>query len=250
MQFRYPRRRPFLSICLGVFTVLALAPACGDDDSSSSTGKVTLDPKRGDELAHLAIFPVTDLPGSGWEMTRDDEFNDDAPLPETGPCANVKAKSDEAKALSRADRVGRAERQYSRDSESGITTDVDVEVSVFATVKTVTETFELAKEVFTGSDFLACVLDTYTEAVNEGVKLEVRESKLFADAPPGGIGRAVDVNLELGAENAQIHLETYLWPFGNAGVQVTLSGDSNDFTAEITKAALAKTQAKLTAASK
>ena len=252
MQVRCRLPHPSLSICLGAFALLAVLPAlaCGDGDSGSSTGKVTLDPKRGDELAHAAILAATDLPGSGWDVSRDDEFSDDVAFPDTAPCGNVKTKSDQAKAQAKTDRAGRAERQYSRDSESGITTDVEVEVSVYSTVKTVTDTFKLAKDVFTGTDFMACVQDTYAEAVNEGVKLEVKEGKLLATAPNGGVGRAIDVNLELNTDKAQIHLETYLWPFGNVGVQVTVSGDSTDLTREVVKAALAKTQAKLEAASK
>lgn len=243
MVLRPPRSLFGLALA---FAALCASAACGGGDDTSQ--KITIDPKRADELAHATLLAPTDLPGTGWTVTADDQFNDAGPTAQTPACDAIRQQKEVSENISGPERAGRAERAYSRAGKADVPTSVDLEVAVFNTGKVVAASLDDMKKAFAGQEFIDCLRDSILAELSSGVKADVREGKVQAPAPNDGFGRAADVTLEVSGQKLQIHVETYAWTYGNVGMQVTITGESASLPAELARAVLTKAQAKLEAA--
>lgn len=228
------------------FVALWASAACGGGDDLSQ--KITLDPKRADELTHATLLAATDLPGDGWSVSADDQFDDSGPTAKTPACDAIRQQKEVSENLSGPERAGRAKRAYSRSGKADISVSVELEVAAFNTGKVVSGSIDDMKKALAGQEFIDCLRDSILADLPSGAKADVRESKVQGSAPNDGFSRAADVAMEVNGQKLQVHVETYAWAYGNVEMQVTISGESTSLPAELARAVLTKAQTKLEAA--
>ncbi len=235
MKLRTTTQRCLL-ISLAALAVFGVA--CGEDD-----GGATFDVKKADGIAHTAVLTAGDLPGKGWAVTDEDVF-DESELPDTKSCQPITNARAKAKELTDGKKAGEAQRELGRKgSESNLS--VDTEVVIFDTAKTVGLSFAQAKKAYDGNGFVECFKDTLGgDDAPKGVTFKTTLGKAGTTAPNGGIAKAADVNISDGKTTLDLHTETYIWTYGNAGLQVTISGDKADVTPELAKAVVSALQVK------
>ncbi len=241
------------AVAVFLLVVALAAIACGGDDGEDA---VTLDPARGDELAHAAIIEPGDLPGTGWTVTETDQFDDNLTgFGDTAACKALAAKLDQGKAERESGRTGRAQTQISQQgSDVGAPpTDVSVEINVFKDAKIPADAMETFRDAL-GGDFEKCLDEglraSLTESGVEGVEVKISTPNPAASAPEEGLGKAFDVEINAGGLSFKLRFEAYLWRFGNVGVSVFMSGPAEAVNADLVKAAVDKTKAGLEAAAK
>ena len=254
MKLPVSRTIPVLAALAALGAAAILVAACGDDDSGGGD-KITLDPAKADALAHAAILSDTDLPGKGWEATKTDEFSDDETIGDTAACKSIEAKLTKQKAANRAARAGRAEKEYTRSNgEADLDTSVEVEVNVFKDTATPAQALNAFRDALASGDFGKCLEDLFKEGAGgptaQGVSITVKQGKARTAAPAGGAAQAYDFAIAVPGFKADMHYESYLWRYGNAGTTVTISGPATALTPELAKAALDRTVALLAAAGK
>jgi hypothetical protein len=101
-------------------TVLAvLLSACGGG------GSTLIDPAHADPLAHQVLLANGDLPGSGWTVTKSDQFDDGGSKTDTAACKDIDGQRQAANSKSDAGRAGRAEQELSLRGKSPIPVTVE-----------------------------------------------------------------------------------------------------------------------------
>jgi hypothetical protein len=230
-------------LAAGATLAATLLVACGDDDDG---GSVAYDPNKADAIAHAAMLAAADLPGSGWTISGQDEFADsdfDVPA-NTTACMAIKDAVAKAP-NSELNRVGRAQVTLSR-SGSLFETGVESQVSIYKDTSTPSAIFSAFKSALGGDNFENCMQDVVQQGAGDA-KFETKSSTAQASAPNGGIAKAIDVKVTVAVVTVTVHFEFYVWQDSNAGVTVSLNGPKEDLTADVVKAALDKTQQKLSA---
>ena len=233
-----------LTIALAASTLsfALVAAACGGDDGG---GKL-VDPAKADALSHQALLSEKDLPGTGWTVTKSDQFNDSGIDSDTAACKDINSREAVARSKSDAARAGRAEKELSRDTAS-IPTGVASEVIVFKDASTPSDVLKLFQDAVKTTNFEACLKDVVGTSVGDGTKVDTTSVSAATSAPNGGTAVAYEFLFAVQGQNLALHFETYIWRTANVGVTVTVSGTKDDVTADLVKAAVSKLQANLEA---
>ncbi len=246
-------RRPILIIASAFAVALSFGPvACGGDDNGGSGGgdAVTIDPNQAEAASHAALITEKDLPGSGWTVTKQDEFSDDdQPLADTATCKSLAAKQKAAREKAAPGRKGRAEVEYSHDNGDNFDTSVEVEVNVFGDTKVPAAAFASFKAEIDNGDFEKCLKDATQSGFGQaaaGVTVAAKSgARPGASAPGGGLAQAYEFVISAGGQSLDLRLEAYAWRFGNVGVTVTISGPNDLVPADLAKQVLSRVQVLL-----
>jgi hypothetical protein len=227
----------------GLFAVaawLTLAAACGGDDS------LVVDDTEVPGFLEAALPGANELPGPGWEMTSENEFDDgSAPPADTEVCRELYDEY-QATVVSRDnERVGRRERTFERDASP----QVQVSIAVYDN----NEANELSVETFgtimQSDDLVACFVDAIRET-GEDVEVTGELADPYRDAPEDGYAAASEYDIAGGPLDGALRIETYSWRAGNAGITVSLFGDPGEFTEELVTNLVALVAAKFDAATR
>jgi hypothetical protein len=244
-------------LLVGALAACALAlAACSDSDNhggnrpgSQADPAVTrlFDPAGGDALARRALPGVADLPGTGWEVTARDEFDDDdddigalfATIPSCGHLADLAfapgfgGDDDHAPA-------GRAQVEFSRTTRgSMLPTSVEIEVEIAETVAETQTAWAVVRPLLTSEDTRECFRDLFVAAFAEGdptgqLKVEMSDDEPLAASPQNGFAIAFGMKVFLGrTELLAGHFEMHFWPYSNAAVTVMIFTGSESLTPAI-----------------
>lgn len=237
----------------GAATASATTAASG---GSNSGGGATVGTEKGNQIANASMLVVGDLPGSGWVVTATDDFEGslldgaDTELGDTPACgAYVKKVTDAAKKAREA-RVGRAARTFDQPN-SVFGSSVDVEVAVYKDSKTASTLISEAKGAFSSADFENCFREVIKGSGGEipsDVKFELKAGKPLTSVPNSGIAQAYDITLSSAGVSFSMHAELYAWANKNATAFVTIFGSPDEVKADLVKAAVSKTEEKLSKA--
>ena len=255
-------------------TATVTATASGSSSSSSGSGAASataaststtgttaggssdLGTEKGRQVANAAMLVVADLPGQGWSQTSADDFGGsilDAPdsdVAQTPACSNYVKKITDAAKKAEAARVGRAARSFQQEGALfGMS--VDVEVSVFKDSKVPASLISDAKGAIGSADFENCfreILKSSGDGIPSDTKFELKSAKPLASAPNNGISQAYDLSISSSGISFSMHAELYGWANKNASALVTIFGTPDDLKPEAVKAAIAKTDEKLSKA--
>ncbi len=277
-------RRPVL-LLLGVLLLALGLVACGGDDedsgdsgTTSSTGTTAAAPAgssiagasgtsasgassnvgtdQGNSIAHAAMISEQDLPGTGWTVVTTDEFGgslldaDQSELATTKACESYVQRVTKAAEKANQSRIGRASKSFQKTGALlGAT--VDVEVTVYKESKTAGELISEAKGAFSSNDFESCFREIVKGSEGEipaELQLDIKSAKAAAQAPHSGIAQAYDLEFASAGIKLSLHTEVYAWADGNATAFVTIFGTPDTISADVVKAAVSKTDDKLSKA--
>ena len=208
-------------------------------------GDKLVDPANADPLAHQALLVEADLPGTGWSVTKTDDFSDSGIEGDTAACKDISSAQATAKATSSAGRAGRAEKELSLDTGSPIPAAVETEINIFNDTSTPSDVLKLYQDAVKSSNFETCLKDVLEGSVGNGVKVDTKSVSPLASAPDGGTAVAYEFAFAIQGQNFALHYETYTWRSDNVGITVTVNGLKKDVTADVAKAAVSKTQSNV-----
>jgi hypothetical protein len=144
------------------FTVFALAScslvvlaAC----SGKSNDEPRFNPERADELAHAMMPDAGVFPGTGWEVTAEDEFDedeeDDSPTPDV--CKDIERQFKSSEDFIDEEPRGRARTEYTLKADDqdpfDIPPSIDVEAEIHDDSKVLKEAFVKMKDLLSHADF-------------------------------------------------------------------------------------------------
>lgn len=223
--------------------------------SSGSGSGTTVGTEKGNQIANAAMLVVADLPGTGWSVTATDDFEgslldaEDNELTNIPACSGYVKKVTDAAKKAREARVGRASRNFDQQGVFG--TSIDVEVAVYKDSKTPSTLISEAKGAFGSTDFENCFREVIKGSGGEipaEAKFELKTGKPLASVPHSGVAQAYDITLSLAGVSFSMHTELYAWADKNATAFVTIIGSPDEIKADVVKAAVTKTDEKLTKA--
>ena len=269
-----------LGFIMAAAVVISLA-ACGGSstrngktsDSGSSGGDTTpaapvfFPVDQADDLAHQAMPAVSDLPGPGWELTAQDEFDDseddsvDKTFESDPACAQFKALdafgsvfgSDSS---SEEPPAGRAKVEFANSAaRTQIPTSVEVTAEIEPTVAEVEGSWGLVRDLLDSDQMQQCMLAVFRTAFAEssdmaGVKADVSARKVTAAAPNGGAAMGFDIHLGISGIKMDMAVEIYVWPYGNASATVMFLGVPDAINSQLTEPILRVVDDKIIAAGK
>lgn len=242
-----PARTSILSVTL-ILAGLVLT-SCGGGSGTDSRSTM-IDPANADQVAHQALLAESDLPGTGWRVTKSDQFDSSSNDVNTPACKDINSQQQAAKSKADAARAGRAEKELSRETSSPIPLAIETEVNIFKDTSTPADVLKLFTEATKSKDFGTCLQDSVNSSAGQDTKMNMKSVNSTVAAPTGGSAVAYDFSFSVQGQTFNMRFETYLWAYANSGVTVTVSGASEDVTADVVKAALDKTQGKLEASPK
>ncbi|MGE0227206.1 MAG: hypothetical protein AB7I38_01785 [Dehalococcoidia bacterium] len=224
--------------------------------ATSSSGGANLGTEQGNRIATAAMLVESDLPGTGWTVISTDDFEgsllsaEDTELANTPACSAYVKKVTDAAKKAEAARVGRAARGF-QEAGAFFGTSIDVEVTVFKDSGTASSLVSEAKGAFGSADFEDCfreVLKGSEGDIPEEVEFELKAGKPLTSAPHNGVAQAFDVSLSSAGISFALHAELYAWADKNAVAFVSIFGAPEEIKEDAVKAAVAKTDQKLSAA--
>jgi hypothetical protein len=219
---------------------LLIAAACGGGGDAA-----TFDIAKADTTAHEVLPAATDLPGSGWSATENDQFDDPNDRLASDSCSAIQKLSDEQDAKEKTTRKGRAQVNYNLSD-----TDVEFSVNIFDKDSTPSALLAPMKKVLQ-SGFADCFRDEVVKNVDDpSATIEVANVAASGNVPVGGFSESVNMTAKVAGETTVYRFEQYVWAFRNAGVSVNVAGDTASITPELVQAAIDKLQANLEAASR
>jgi len=207
---------------------------------------IKLDPARGELLAHAAIPSSGGLPGSGWDISAEDDFDDgDDDLTVYPACADLVRVTDEVEAALDPQKAGEAQREYTLPIPRDVPdTTVEYEVTVYRTTQGLSSALGKYAAVFTGPNYARCfqaALDDPSDSTT-GRATSVNPS---ASAPAGGVRFALHIETTSGGSATTVRLEYYVWQFGNSIMAVTVAGERSEVTPALVRAAVSSAQSSL-----
>jgi hypothetical protein len=223
------------------------------------------DPARADEIAAGALLDPRDLSGGGWEVTAENDFDDeddpsfDAAIEAEPRCAGLEGletlfgdDGDDAPP------VGRAQRELSRVEESMLLpTSVQVEIEIFQTVAEVQGSWNLVRGLMEGDTFQECMRAMFAIAFTQGftedggpqgVSVDVRPRETAAPVE-NGMAIAYDIAADLAGLEVALAMEMHMWPRGNAGVSVMFFATQDAFDTALVASAVRRVDGKLSSRS-
>jgi hypothetical protein len=230
------------SIALSLLAATLVAACGGDDDDASSTA--FFDPAEADAVAHAALPAAGDLPGSGWDITGQDNFDaeDDSDFDELAAeeesCSHITdlvalgslvgGDGDEDEFAGRA----RVEFERAAGPES-FPTAVEVEVEIMQTVADAQGGWSIARSILESDDTSDCIGALMTAAIADEaaglLEITLEATDPPADAPSNGAVLSFSLLMEVpGILEVEAILAMYFWPYANANVQVLVIGSTDD----------------------
>ena len=218
--------------------VLGLVTACGGGEE-----ELAFPVETADDAAHEALLAVDELPGEGWEVTAEDDFGDDGDsfvdamdgVPECEPILELDGLAD---ALSGGDddAAGRAQVEFTRADETALLPEtMELQVTIQESVARIQEPWELMRDAVESGDLGDCMVEALPKAVLQdappGLEVTVDEREPSAEVPDGGVAIGFDVAIAADGLEANMAIELYLWPRGNAGVTANFGGPAETLDA-------------------
>ena len=255
-----------LPILCAVLCAFAFAACSGGDDGGASDAvAIFFAPANADALAHAALPAVADLPGSGWEITAQDDFGEDddddldfETFAATEPaCAQLSGLANLGGIFGGGEDdepAGRAQIEFENAmTESLLPSSIEVEVEIEETVAEVEGAWTLVKDLMESDETEACMLavfDTmFGELAEQDIEVEVMAAEASSDAPNNGATMAFDIHMDISGIELDMAMEIYFWPYGNAALTVSFLGTPDTLDADTTGPTLDAVAEKLKAAS-
>ena len=170
-----------------------------------------VNPETTVELLHGALLSPGDLPGAGWDVTEDDEFDDPDDYAPSGVCDGMKAVEERLANESFA----RVQRRLEFQEAPA----VEVELAAFLSTDLASDILKDVREL-PRDDIAACLTET-----NKRLRLDadamVTPSDVAAIAPHDGVAFANDMDFGLPDRSRVLgHAENYMWAQKNVLVRV------------------------------
>jgi hypothetical protein len=177
-----------------------------------------------DAFLEAAIPGTADLPGTGWTITSEDEFDDsDEPAADSDACRALAAEEVEYRTPHDDNRVGRTTRDY--EHANGVL--VTVGMAVYDDDSHVEEILTAWSGHAGSQRSVDCVEAALAE---DGIEAEGSLEAALATPPHGGYAAANAFTLRQGDESDRARLESYGWQVRNVGVIVNIFGESRLLT--------------------
>jgi hypothetical protein len=259
-------RKTLPLLCL---TLLAFAlAACGGDDDGGAAQAVEIffAPDKADASAHAALPDVADLPGEGWTVVARDDFSEgddeddldfEAFAAGEPSCAAMNNLAEFASVFGDDEDdppAGHAQIEFERSlDDTFVPSSIEVDVEIQSSVADVEGVWQLVKGILESGDmqncFIALFNDQFKDLTEEsGFKIEVTSTQATSTPPRGGSSMAFNINMELDDFVADIEMQMYLWPYGNAGVTLMFLGDAKMLDQALTDEVVKTVDGKLEAA--
>ncbi|MGE0134612.1 MAG: hypothetical protein AB7L91_10930 [Dehalococcoidia bacterium] len=239
---------------LVVAVTAVVAVGCGDDDSDFGTVKLAFPLDQADRVAHAALPRVSELPGTGWEVTARDEFSSDSEsrgeaerfMASDPACAAIAQLPgfDDAEAGDDPP-YARAQVEFQRPGRGlvALPSTVGVSVEVEETSVGVQGAWSLVRPLLESGDFERCMakLVEQTAAPSNGrtpVSITVTPKEGSVTPPQGGVVFAFDFSVQASVITVDASMEMYLWPYSNAEVTVMFTSAHGDLSADDIEATL------------
>ena len=229
----------------GLLVAALLALGCG----SSSKGPL-LDPRQADAQTHAALISEADLPGTGWNVTQNDRFNDPRAfdLIPGAACNDLKALvSDSEKG-----RAGRAERAFEKPSPPFLSgTIVRIEVAAYENAAGLNGLMDRLKQQVSAGSYLDCQAEAFKVTLGSRKLVSVTFPSGAVKAPHDGVSISWDRQFEaLNGPPITRHEESFVWVESNVVVTADVDAPKEAFSADLVKAVIQKTQSAIDRASK
>jgi hypothetical protein len=275
-----------------MFAALLLAACGGDDDDGGSTtgttggaatggtatggaatggttgattgsGGVVIAEEDADRVAHEGLPAVEDLPGAGWVVTAEDEFDSGGSAsflefiegnPECATLENLTALESVFGADEEEEPpIGQAQREFEQqDPQALIPTNIEVTIEVDESASGSQGAFGLVKELFESDETANCIISVLNEQFMEtgpaGVQIDVSKGSGSASPPQSGATMAFDIDMSVSGIELSMAMEMYFWPYGNATVQALFLGTNDTLTSDLVGGVLQTVDTKLKAA--
>jgi hypothetical protein len=268
--------RPSL-ILLCAIVALAAFTGCrggGKDDSAPPAGTqpagetpapdgLFFPPDDADALAHAALPQVSDLPGTGWDVTARDEFDNDSEEDEFDRALANEPACTELNAFESLEGVfdsggggdlpaGRAQIEFiDARSASPIPRSVEVSVEIERTVSEGEGALGVVKDLLESEEMQACLLAAFNAGFAEfgrarDAQITVMPRQLSAEVPNDGATIAYDIDLAVASVQLDLAMEVYVWALANATTTVVVLGPPDAVNNELIAPVLASVDARLT----
>ncbi|MEZ4553003.1 MAG: hypothetical protein R3B59_03775 [Dehalococcoidia bacterium] len=237
-------------------TATATAAGGSTPTATASGGSTNLGTEQGNRIATAAMLVESDLPGTGWTVISTDDFEgsllsaDDTEFANTPACSAYVKKVTDAAKKAEAARIGRAARGF-QEAGALFGTSIDVEVTVFKDSGTASSLVSEARGAFGSADFEACFREVIKGSegdIPEEVEFDLKAGKPLTSAPHNGVAQAFDISLSSAGISFALHAELYAWADKNAVAFVSIFGAPDEIKEDAVKAAVSKTDQKLSAA--
>ncbi len=252
-----------------MFAALALA-ACGGDDTPSAAAIAAdqgfFELASADADAHDALLVIADLPGTGWEITEQDDFgsdDDDGGIDfedfaaREPACAELTALAALGGLFGSGDdeddTVAEAQIEFSRSAPGSLPVTVEAELEVKATVAEVQGSWGLVKGIMESQQTRDCMTRAIDAALGEEEAFAILDFEFEADAaraeaPRDGAALAFRLGFSLGDLNVNARFEMYFWPLANAQVSLLFFGPEEDLERAFLTEVLERTDERTTQA--
>jgi len=225
----------------------ALAIACGGGDADEDEGAF-FELSTAEDAAQAAMLVPGDLPGTGWEITAEDEeggdnfdfveaakdepscstFNDLSALSDMG---GLFGSTDEDKS------AGWSQVELTRAAAGAVLpTSVEMEFEVAPTVADVQGSWKLVKDFFSSRDLQNCIANVVTTMFEDqfsgsGIQLKLEPSQASGTPPQDGASMAFLMTMNIAqVSTIEAQMEMYFWPYANAKVSAMVMGMKTDVT--------------------
>ena len=254
-------------LATGILALGLLAAACGgggdDDGGNATTGGssgAVIPAADADRVAHEALPTVEDLPGEGWLMIGEDQFDSGSGAdflefiqgnPECETLQNLATLQDVFGGGDEGDApVGRAQVEFeNQDPDALIPTSIEVEIEIDESAAASRGEFTLVKELFESEETSNCIISVlnnqFAESGPAGVEIEVKAGSGSASPPEDGARMAFDIDMSIAGIELAMAMQMYFWPYGNANVQVLFLGTNETLTSDLVGDVLEATDEKL-----
>lgn len=195
-------------------------------------------------LAKSMLPKPADL-GSGWAITSQDDFTQDA-LPPSPTCTASAAAQKAFDAALEVNRAGRSNVSMAHTATGGlIPSSASFQMYVFSDAKAATLPIATFKTLYDSDAFLKC----FEESIGStAAAVKVAKGTPSVNAPAGGVAVAYDITITAGSVSAAMRLETLAWPSSNALAGMTLFGGKDVITPAFVTSAVTATQTAMGAA--
>ncbi|MEZ4503807.1 MAG: hypothetical protein R3C39_14390 [Dehalococcoidia bacterium] len=243
----------------------AIVLGCTGDSADEPSVDLTpaFDPQSADAAAHDALLAAADLPGSGWEVTARDDFEDgdfdfEAAMSGVEACASMEQLAAFGSMFGedssdQAEYVGHAQIEFTRvDVGFDLPDTVEVEIAVNATVTETRAGWSLVKTMIESDEFSGCMVAALQQAFHDDPEMEgmtvrveaVPASELPA-APNDGAGFAMTMQIGIAPISFDMGLHMYTWPHSNGEITVTFTGPAEHLTDDYVRDVLERVDAKI-----
>ena len=188
--------------------------------ASTAFAEPGLDPKRANDLAHIALLDDSVLEGGNWTTTADDFSTSDPP--KTAACNNTFAKMQALEKSLAGDRAGRAKNVMEQAPETGeFPAVVESEVTVYKSAASAEAFLKGLKPVYPMDDMTKCLVDQLDPLVS-GITGAKATPYIPAKAEDPAVGYAGE--FKASQYISPIRIENYVFVEGNTVTSVTFYG--------------------------